>query len=119
MSGFAFPYAIGGDGATTQPHADAHLRGMIEALLFTRRGERVNRPDFGAGVGELLFAENAPELAAAAQHMVQASLQQWLGHLIDTVAVETAAVNSRLVIVVRFRRRADGVAGQARFEQPL
>jgi hypothetical protein len=82
VSAFSFPFAIGADGSTLQPTRAAHVRQMIEQVLFTRRGERVNRPDFGAGVSELLFSENAPELAAAAQHMVQASLHQWLGQRI-------------------------------------
>ncbi len=118
MTGFAFPFAIGGDGATVQPGRDAQIRQMIEQVLFTRRGERVNRPDFGANVSDLLFSENSPELAVAAEHMVQAALQQWLGHLIEVLAVETGASDASLTIVVRYRVREDGSQGSAQFETP-
>jgi len=119
MSNFPFPFAIGADGATVQPGSDRHIRDMIEQVLFTRRGERVNRPDFGAGVTELLFSENAPELAAAAQHMVQAALQQWLGNLIEILSVETGSDGSRLDIMITYRSRDDGQEDVARFRRQL
>lgn len=100
---FAFPYRIGADGFTARADADEHIRDMIEQILFTRRGERVNRPDFGAGVADLLFSENAPEMAAAAQHMVQAALQQWLSGVVEVRGVDTASRDSLLSITVRYR----------------
>lgn len=103
MTQFGFPYRIDANGGTAGAGHEAHIRDMIEQLLFTRRGERVNRPDFGAGVNELVFSENAPELAAAAQHMVMAALQQWLSEAIELRGVETAALDSRLSITVRYR----------------
>ena len=45
---------------------DDHVRDLIEQVLFTAPGERVNRPDFGSGLLQLVFAPNSPELAAAA-----------------------------------------------------
>ena len=56
---------------------------MIEQLLFTNPGERVNRPDFGSGLLQMVFAPNSPELAAALQFTTQAALQRYLGDLID------------------------------------
>jgi len=103
MTHFGFPYRIDANGMTADAPHEGHIREMIEQLLFTRRGERVNRPDFGAGVNELVFSENAPELAAAAQHMVMAALQQWLSGVIEVRGVETAAEDSRLAITVRYR----------------
>ena len=103
MSGFGFPYRVDANGMTAGASHDEHIREMIEQLLFTRRGERVNRPDFGTGVNELVFSENAPELAAAAQHTVMAGLQQWLAGQIEVRGVETAAIDSLLSISVRYR----------------
>lgn len=119
MTHFAFPFAVGDNGATVSADDNRHIRDMIEQVLFTRRGERVNRPDFGAGVTELLFAENAPELATAAEHMVQAALQQWLGHLIEILAVQTAADGSTLAIAVRFRALSDGSESTATFRRAV
>lgn len=103
MSGFGFPYRIGPDGRTAGAAREAHVRGLIEQVLFTRQGERPMRPDFGAGVHELIFAENAPELAAAVQHMVQAALQRWLSDAIELKEVAARASAERLDVTVRYR----------------
>jgi phage baseplate assembly protein W len=103
MSGFGFPYRIGPDGRTAGAAREAHIRGLIEQVLFTRQGERPMRPDFGAGVHELVFAENAPELAAAVQHMVQAALQRWLSEVIEPREVAARASAERLEVAVRYR----------------
>ena len=65
-------------------------RDLIEQLLFTVPGERVNRPDFGCGLMQLVFAPNSVELAATLQALVQGALQQWLGNLmrIDEVSAD-------------------------------
>ena len=78
-----FPFHFDDRGRTAPTDDDDHVRDMIEQLLFTSPGERVNRPDFGSGLLQLVFAPNSPELAAAVQFMVQAALQQYLGDLID------------------------------------
>ena len=64
---------------------------MIEQLLFTTPGERVNRPDFGGGLLQMVFAPNSPELAAALQFTVQAGLQRWLGDLIEVQPLEVTS----------------------------
>ncbi len=103
MTQFGFPYRIGSDGVTWGGGREAHLRGLIEQVLFTRQGERPNRPDFGAGVHDLVFTENAPEMAAAVQHMVQSALQRWLADAIELKGVEARAQGARLSIAVRYR----------------
>lgn len=119
MSGFAFPYRIDANGMTATADHEAQVRGMIEMVLFTRRGERVNRPDFGAGVHDLIFSGNAPEMAAAAQHMVMASLQQWLSGVIEVRGVETSAQDSLLAITVRYRPLEEVRERVVTVEQPF
>jgi phage baseplate assembly protein W len=75
---------------------------MIEQFLFTNAGERVNRPDFGSGLLQMVFAPNSPELAAAVQMTVQAGLQRWLGDLIDVRAVEASSQDSTLRVEVTY-----------------
>ncbi len=104
MTHFAFPYAIAPDGSTRSADEDRHIVHLIEQILFTRRGERRNRPDFGAGIHEMVFSENAPEIAAAARNMVQASLQQWLSPRIEVRAVAAEARDNLLAITVQYRR---------------
>jgi phage baseplate assembly protein W len=105
MTHFAFPYRIAGDGKTADCSADEHIRQLIEQVLFTAQGERVHRPDFGAGVRQLVFSENAPELATAIQHIIQSGLQRWLSELIEVRGVDVAAEGETLSVLVRFRTR--------------
>jgi phage baseplate assembly protein W len=103
MTHFAIPYRIAADGRTADAGLDDHVRHLIGMVLFTNQGERVNRPDFGSGVKQLVFSENAPELATALRHIVQASLQRWLADIIEVRGVEVSAKDSDLSVQVRFR----------------
>jgi uncharacterized protein len=99
----AFPYRIDGRGrSAVAPDDDAHVRDLLEQLLFTAPGERINRPDFGCGLMQLVFAPNSVELAATLQALVQGALQQWLGHLLAIDEVQASAEDSTLTVVVRY-----------------
>lgn len=100
---FGFPYRIGGDGRTAGATPDEHIRQLIEQILFTAQNERVNRPEFGAGVRQMVFTPNSPEVATAMQHLVQSSLQRWIGGLVEVRGVDVRVVDSTLIAVVRFR----------------
>lgn len=108
MMHFDYPYHLDGRGRTAGTGEDEHVRDLIEQLLFTSPGERVNRPDFGSGLLQLVFAPNSDELAAALQFTVQGALQQWLGDRIEVDAVEVVAADSTLEVTVRYRLRRDG-----------
>ena len=106
----AYPLHFDGRGRTASASDDDDLRGLIEQLLFTAPGgERVNRPSFGAGLNQLVFAPNSGELAGATQLLVQASLQQWLGDLIAVETVEVVSLESTLRVRVQYvvRRTAE------------
>ena len=92
----AFPYALDPSGHTAQTTLVAH----IEQILFTSPGERVNRPTFGSGTAQLVFAPNSDMLAAAQQNVIQASLQMWLSDLIRVQSVTASAEDSTLLITV-------------------
>ncbi len=97
-----FPFHFDERKRTAETDGDEHIRDMIEQLLFTNPGERVNRPDFGSGLMQLVFAPNSPELAAALQYTLQAALQQWLGDLIEMQALEVASYDSTLTVTVQY-----------------
>lgn len=109
MTHIGFPFRIGSGGRTETVDTDRYIEQLIELVLFTRRGERVMRASFGAGTAEMVFSENAPEIAAAAAHLVQGELQQWLGTEIELRGVEAEAKDSSLAVTVRYRpiRSAD------------
>jgi phage baseplate assembly protein W len=98
-----YPYRIDPRGRTATTGEEEHVRDLIEQVLFTSPGERVNRPDFGCGLLQLVFAPNSDALAAAVQFTVQGALQQWLGELIQVQAVDVAAEDSRLTVKVVYR----------------
>ncbi len=87
---------------TATTDADAHVRQLIEQVLFTAPGERVNRPDFGCGLLQLVFGPNGEQLAAATQMLVQGALQQWLGDVIRVDGVEVDATDGTLRVIVRY-----------------
>ncbi len=107
MTYFAFPYRIAPTGRTATTDREGQIRDMVEQVLFTPKGARINRPEFGAGVHEMVFSENAPEIAAAAQHMVQAALQQWLAEVVELRAVRTESVGALLRVHVAYRLIGD------------
>ncbi len=97
-----YPFQLDGRGRTATAPQDAHIRQMIEQLLFTLPGERVNRPEFGTGIMQLVFAPNSPELAAATEFSIQAMLQQWLGDVIQVEAVNVESQESTLSVTVQY-----------------
>ncbi len=98
----AFPFHIDGRGRTAADSEDDHIRDMIEQLLFTSPGERVNRPDFGSGLLQMVFQPNSPELAATLQFTAQAALQQWLGDLIQVEEVVAESTEGTLRVSVQY-----------------
>ncbi|MBT2145766.1 MULTISPECIES: GPW/gp25 family protein [unclassified Rhodanobacter] len=103
-----FPFHFDNRGRTAETGDDEHVRDMIEQLLFTSPGERVNRPDFGSGLLQLVFAPNSPELAAALQFTLQAALQRWLGDVIDVGTLEVSSEDSTLRVELSYTVRASG-----------
>lgn len=102
----SFPLQFDGRGLTrTDARAD-WIRGLVEQVLFTAPGERVMRPDFGCGLGQLVFEPAGPELAAATQVLAQGALQQWLGNLITVEELGVAAGDGELRVTVGYRIRA-------------
>lgn len=113
----AFPLRFDGRGRTAGASDDDHIRDLIEQLLFTAPGERVNRPTFGSGVLGLVFAPNSDALAAATRLSVQASLQAWLGDVIEVSDVLVENDDATLRLEVRYTVRRTGAAGVAVLER--
>jgi hypothetical protein len=116
---FDYPFRIDGSGRTATTGEEEHIRDLIEQLLFTNPGERVNRPDFGSGLLQLVFAPNSEELVTTLQFTVQAALQQWLGERIEVEAVEVMASDSTLRVTVRYRLRPGGEARTIELERQV
>jgi Bacteriophage baseplate protein W len=110
-----FPFSFNGRGRTSETDDDGHIRDLIEQVLFTAPGERVNRPDFGSGLLRLVFAPNSDELAAATQFLAQAALQQWLGDLIEVNEIEVQNDDGSLFVTVGYTVRRNQERQVAQF----
>ena len=101
-----FPYHFDSRCRTASTDTNDHVQDMIEQFLFTNAGERVNRPDFGSGLLQMVFAPNSQELAATLQFTVQAGLQQWLGDIIEVLelGVQNEEASLRVEVTYRVRR---------------
>lgn len=97
-----YPFHFDSSGRTAATDDEEHIRDMIEQFLFTNPGERVNRPDFGAGLLQLIFAPNSPELASAVQFTIQAGLQRWLSDLVEVRQLQVTSLDSTLRVLVQY-----------------
>jgi phage baseplate assembly protein W len=97
-----FPYQFDSRGRTAQSGHEDHIRPLIEQVLSTAPGERVNRPDFGSGLMQLVFAPLSDELATTTQFMVRGALEQWLGDLIRVEELDVSHEESRLKVIVSY-----------------
>jgi phage baseplate assembly protein W len=113
-----FPYHLDAQGRTARTETDDHLRDLIEQVLFTAAGERVNRPTFGTGLQQLVFAPVSDELEAATQFLVQGALQQWLGDRIVVEDVRVEGSESVLTVTVRYSVIRTGERRVDRFSAP-
>ena len=112
------PFHFDGKGRAATTGTDDHVRDMIYQVLFTNPGERVNRPDFGCGLRQLLFMPNSDVLATATQFTVQGALQRWLADVIQVEEVRVTNVEERLVVEVVYVRRDNGQRRQEQFASP-
>ena len=114
-----FPFHLDVRGHTAATEDDDHIRDMIEQLLFTNIGERVNRPDFGSRLREMVFAPNSYELAAALQATVQAGLQRWLGDIINVINLEVVSEEATLRIIIQYVVRRTNVSQTTVFNRTV
>ena len=102
---FGFPFRIGIDGGIASVTGDENIRGKIIQVLFTSPGERVNMPDFGCGLRDLVFEPNNPILAATTEFTVRKSLERWLGNEILVEAVDVKSEEETLLITIVYIRK--------------
>jgi phage baseplate assembly protein W len=114
-----YPYGLDTEGRTATTEAAGHVRDLVEQLLFTEPGERVNRPELGCGLAQLVFEPNSGELSATVRAMVAGSLQRWLGDLIDVQVVETETDDSLLRVTIVYRLLLTGESVQEHFERDI
>jgi phage baseplate assembly protein W len=115
----AFPFSVDWRGRTRETDLAGHVRDLLEQIVFTSPGERVNRPSFGSGVQQALFRPNTELLAETVRATAEASIQQWLGHLIELHALDVEAQDSTLIIEITYTMRNEAELRTARMERAL
>lgn len=113
-----FPLGFDEHGRSAVTDSDDHVRDMIYLVLFTSPGERVNRPEFGCGVKQLVFAPLSDALAAATEQLIHGALIRWLDPVISLEAVSARAEDSTLEITVSYTRRETGERREEVFRHP-
>lgn len=111
----AFPFGFDNRGRTAATDDNDHIGDMIEEFLFTNLGERINRPDFGSSLTQMVFGPNSPEIASALQFTIQAGLQRWLGDLIVVQQVTVTSVDSTLNVMVQYLVKSSGLPQKQMF----
>jgi phage baseplate assembly protein W len=115
---FDYPFHFDERGRVACTDVDDHVRDLIYQVLFTNPGERVNRPDFGCGLLQMVFMPNSDALAAATQFVVQGALQRWLADVVQVEQVQVTNDEEQLVVDVVYVRRDNGQRQRAQFESP-
>jgi len=118
MTDIDYPYHFSGQGRTSTTDYDSHIKDLIEQVIFTSPGERVNRPTFGSGLLQMVFEPNSDELAGTTQFLLQSSLQEWLGDLIQVSAVEVENIEERLNVTVNYLVKRTQQARVDQFSRP-
>jgi phage baseplate assembly protein W len=107
-----FPFQLH-SGTVELASDDDWVVGLIEQVLFTSPGERVNRPQFGCGVERLVFQQNSAQLASAVQYLVQSELQRWLTGIAEIKGIEVDNQDNELEITVDYVNLVTGGSGRA------
>jgi hypothetical protein len=115
----SFPYRFDGRGRTAIAANDDHVRGLIEQILFTNPGERVNNPGFGCGLLQIPFEPNSVELQQTTEFLVRAALSQILGNLIDVQAIVVERNDSTFTVTVQYLIRRTKQSQLATFERTV
>lgn len=117
MMNVKFPLQFNSIGQTAVSERDDHVREMIELVLFTNPGERVNRPEFGCGILHNIFAGNGDQLATALQATMAAALNRWLGDAIEVHGLEVVPDDSRLTVLLNYSVTRTGEIRTDTFER--
>jgi len=106
-TGFGFPFGVSAAGSIGPGDEAAQLRGQVIQVLFTAPGERVNQPEFGCGLFNLVFDPANTVMAAAVEFSVGQALTRWLGDVLVVGGVDVSSEDEALVVEVAYVRRKD------------
>jgi len=112
----AFPFRVGDSGPELSDRS-RHLREQIEQVLFTNPGERVFRPEFGAGVKTLIFEPNTSPLWTITRKRLIASLAEALKGEVDprSLTIEVTGEEEKVFVTISYTLATLGHSEEQRF----
>jgi hypothetical protein len=119
--GLAFPPRVGPDGRVAFSDGEANIRQGVQVVLQTEPGERVRLPDFGAGLGRLLFEPNTTATHREIGERIRRALAAWEPRIaVQQVDVAEDARDARAAVAtVTFRLVATQATGRVTLSVPV
>jgi uncharacterized protein len=115
----AYPLQINAAGRTSITNKENYVEQLIEQVLFTMPGERVNRPDFGSDIMQMVFAAGNNELLTACEFLIKGALQKYLSNLIQVEEVQVKTTEAISHIVVTYRINITQEQRTSEFNSPM
>ncbi len=84
----AFPYALTPAGPTALAEGERALAEMLAQIVLVGMGERVNRPDFGTPLRDMVFENSSAEVNAAYSALIQGAIRQWSQGWFELISLE-------------------------------
>jgi phage baseplate assembly protein W len=104
--GWAFPVCVEAGQVATAAY-DEDVRQAILIVLGTDPGERIMRPDFGAGLSAFVFEPMTPTTLEALRQRVQEALVDWEPRIdVEKVTVTAVPDEGKVLIDMAYRVRA-------------
>lgn len=100
--GLAFPLRLGPGKTLAVTDLEDDVRAMIEQILLTAPGERVNRPTFGVGIYAYVFEASSPFLASQLRIALDENVYEFLGPNVRIVSVEVTSDDAQLRVDIQF-----------------
>jgi len=100
-TGWAFPVQVDDAGGIHVREGEDDIREAVGIVLGTRLGERVMRPEFGCGIGDLVFDPNDANLAGRIEFFARKALERWEPR-IEVKEVSVRSEGEKIEIDVRY-----------------
>ena len=100
--GLAFPLRLGPDHNLAVVELADDVRAMIEQILLTAPGERVNRPTFGVGIYAYVFEPDGDFLANRLRTALDDNVYEFLGPNVRITGLEVTATEDQLHVDIQF-----------------
>jgi phage baseplate assembly protein W len=105
--GWAFPVCPDAAGRIDLAAHEEEIAQAIKIILLTDRGERVMRPDFGAGLSSFVFEPVSQTTMHLVKRRVEESLIDWEPRIeVQSVKVTPSGDRNAILIDVTYRVRA-------------